>query len=159
MALQSTTALATVTLQAASSTVTFSGIPNTYRDLLLIVNVPETVGASTTYLRFNDDSGSNYTVVRLRGNGSAADGYSATIEGAILFWDPPLDCMATAKIFDYSANDKHKTVLLKDSIPANRFDIQTARWANSNPITSLSAETGAGTFSAGSTFSLFGRIG
>jgi hypothetical protein len=58
------TPLANVTLGATAATVTFGSIPATMRDLVVIVN-GTTSSNVFTGLRFNSDSGSNYTFVRM----------------------------------------------------------------------------------------------
>jgi len=63
--------IATQTLGSAAASITFSSIPATYTDLRLIfVGLGDTAGGVT--LRFNSDSGANYSSTYLQGNGSAA---------------------------------------------------------------------------------------
>jgi hypothetical protein len=157
MALQSTTALATVTLQAATPTVTFSGIPNTYRDLILVANFNGTTTGQTAYLNINGSfSGS---MVGMRGNGSAvasytqasmflsyAGGFTSTFETAV------------ANILDYAQTDKHKTILVRADNATSKAEAMANRWASLDPITSVGVSLGGGNIVAGSTFSLYGRI-
>ena len=66
--------IATQTLGSDTATVTFSSIPQTYTDLV-IVQQGRCSDASTdinTYYQFNGDTSSNYSVTRLQGNGSTA---------------------------------------------------------------------------------------
>jgi len=63
------TPLATVTLGSATSSVTFSSIPATYRDLILIFDGTRT-GNNNVQYRFNSDTGTNYSTVIAAGNGS-----------------------------------------------------------------------------------------
>lgn len=63
--------IATQTLGSATASIIFSSIPSTYTDLRLIfVGLGDTAGGVT--LRFNSDSGANYSSTYLQGNGSAA---------------------------------------------------------------------------------------
>jgi len=64
--------ISTQTLGTATATVTFSSIPQTYTDLVLIVNHSVTTGNPSIHGRFNSDTGSNYSRTRLLGNGSTA---------------------------------------------------------------------------------------
>ena len=63
------TPLATVTLGTAASSVTFSSIPATYRDLILVVNATTSADGIPS-LRFNGDSGNNYSEHGLSSTGS-----------------------------------------------------------------------------------------
>ena len=65
--------IATTTLGSAASTITFSSIPNTFTDLRLVL-FGVTLNATGTYnqIRFNNDTGTNYSWTQLLGNGSAA---------------------------------------------------------------------------------------
>ena len=60
--------IATTTLTATNSTVTFSSIPSIYTDLVLIVN---SLGTGAYYsIQVNGDTGTNYSRTRINGNGS-----------------------------------------------------------------------------------------
>jgi hypothetical protein len=63
--------IATTTLGTAAASITFSSIPATYTDLRLVV-VAKAVSASTLDVRFNNDSGTNYSKTEISGDGSSA---------------------------------------------------------------------------------------
>jgi len=73
------TPLATVTLGSTAASVTFSSIPATYRDLILIITAQRTGSPVNVGMRFNGDSGSNYSSVFMTGTGSSA--ISGTVSG------------------------------------------------------------------------------
>ena len=62
--------IATSTLGSAQATVTFSSIVGTYRDLVLIINSTPTTSNVTGNMRFNSDTGVNYYMTGMRGNGT-----------------------------------------------------------------------------------------
>lgn len=168
MALQSMTALASITLQAASASVSFSGIPQNYRDLILIENPRHESSATgqSTLIQFNGDSGANYTMVYMAGNISNSTGQSGTGGSATSLWTSRFNNNdgnnGIAYIIDYSATNKHKTVISKGhlNLSAGLAVISFAnRWANTAAINSMTLfpETG-GNYAAGSTFDLYGRI-
>jgi hypothetical protein len=155
------TALATVTLGTTAATVTFSSIPATYRDLILVVNASSSV-QTELFLRFNGDTGSNYNTVRMQGSGSvAASASTSNATGARLNGNgdimTTLSFNAVIQLMDYSATDKHKSALSRTS-SASGIDACAVRWANTNAITTILAYPTTGTFSSGSTFNLFGVI-
>jgi hypothetical protein len=69
--------IATQTLGSAAASITFSSIPSTYTDLrLTFVGLGDTAGSVP--LRFNSDSGANYSNTYLQGNGTAAASATST---------------------------------------------------------------------------------
>jgi hypothetical protein len=72
--------LATVTLSAATSTITFAGIPSGYKHLQIRYSLTAAAPADTT-LKFNGDSGANYSSHLLRGGGTAAQAFSYAPKG------------------------------------------------------------------------------
>jgi len=75
------TPIATQTLGSSVSTVTFSSISGTYTDLVLIAQPIASAGVDLE-LRFNGDSGSNYSCTQLSGDGSspAYGGFSSVAQ-------------------------------------------------------------------------------
>lgn len=147
--------LASFTLTSNQSSVVFSGIPsNGFRDLRLVSTNVVTGNGDITF-RFNGDNGANYSRVYMFGNGSGtSSGYNAES-----YWWYGLTSDAgahTLDIFDYSATDRHKTVLARGSIAGNGANATVGRWASTAAITSITINISAG---AGATFNLFGVIG
>ena len=163
MALQSTTALATVTLQASTSTVTFSGIPNTYRDLILVFTGGITTGIQNLVLALNGDTtNANYSPIHMSGTGSATDGgaINPSLNRIVNYYgylEADLHTIITINFIDYSNTNKHKTYLSRANNADNGVAALTGRWANTAAINSIQLSPEA-LFAAGSTFSLYGRI-
>ena len=161
MALQSTTALATVTLQAATPTVAFSGIPDTYRDLVIVSNI-DASAFSEFRMRVNGNTGSNYPSVRMQANSGGARA-SATFNFTFFRlsgssdMDDDFSFASVIQIMDYSATDKHKTLLVRAK-SSYGVEAHAGRWASLTAVTSLEIFPSTGTFQIGSTFSLYGRI-
>ncbi len=142
--------LANITLGSSASSVTFSSIPGTYRDLVLVVNHTKST-LTGLYIRYNGDAGANYSGVYMVGGGSyltsglsTEPGYADTLSTQVL------------QVMDYSATDKHKTSLLRSDHAAGQTVAWALRWANTSAITSLAFVTASGTFQTGSTFALYG---
>jgi hypothetical protein len=66
------TPIATQTLGSAAASVTFSSIPQGYTDLILVINYATSASTGNALLRFNSDTGSNYSETALIGNGTTA---------------------------------------------------------------------------------------
>jgi hypothetical protein len=151
--------LATVTLGSTASSVTFSNIPATYRDLVLVFN-GTTAATPDLLLSFNGDTSNIYTNVSMEGNASNnAVSYTLTRTGVFLMSGSTNRIMYVAQVMDYRATDKHKTVISRADNAGPQTIASAGRWPSTSAITSLSASAGASTFSVGSTFNLYGIIG
>ena len=152
------TPLATLTLTGTDTEIVFSSIPATYRDLVLVV--AGTSDANTgLYLRFNSDTGTNYTTVGMYGNGSSAISFSQSLSFTNTNFISNTQGVNTVQVMDYSATDKHKTILARASYAGNQAQAAAARWANTAAITSITLFMDGGrSFQTGSTFSLYGVI-
>lgn len=156
--------LATITLGATEADIVFSSIPATYRDLILVGNVGTTAAAfANGELQFNADTGTNYSRVQAIGtNVNTAVSFAAGSENAIkaiLFSDDLVRGTNIFQIMDYSATDKHKTVLLRSSIMPSGEDrvmMSAGRYASNTAISSLRVFPSGASFSIGSTWSLYG---
>ena len=149
--------LAQTTLSSATSTVTFSSIPATYRDLIIVINATSTSGLAETGLRFNGDTSSIYSRILMFGNGSSTGSFGGTISYINL-----IDAVTTAgnssiaQIMDYAQTDKHKTVLLRRNFPTDNVSASAHRWANTAAITTLNIFTVSSSLAAGTTIALYG---
>lgn len=147
--------LATTTLSSAASSVTFSSIPATYRDLVLVASFQTSVDANLL-VRFNSDSGSNYSLVRMWGTGSSTASDSRTQTYADMEAGTTNTQISTTimQFMDYSATDKHKIMLYRSN--QNLVAAGANRWANTSAINNISIATNSGTFNVGTSFSMFG---
>lgn len=66
--------IATTTLGSNQTEITFSSIPQTYTDLVLIVAGTATTGGASFYCRVNGDSSSKYCWAYLSSNGTTVSG-------------------------------------------------------------------------------------
>ena len=154
--------LATITLSSATTSLTFSSLPASYRDIILVFNGSKT-GSTDTHLqvRANGDSGKNYPRVAMGGSsGGSYSNSSTNIDGMQMAYVGAGQPRVTSilQIFDYSATDKHKTFLAREAEAAESTDAVAGRWSNTAAITSLTIlwSQNADNMSAGTTISLYG---
>jgi NADPH:quinone reductase-like Zn-dependent oxidoreductase len=154
--------LANITLASAASTVTFGSIPGTYRDLRIVINTQQNVTTpKQSTVQFNGDA-SNYTLVYADGQGgTTTSGTDTKIAFTYAYTgtaanEPISNFM---DIMDYSATDKHKSVLVRGGASSS-VSMYAGRWASTAAITSIAitASTG-GNWSAGTTLSLYAVVG
>jgi hypothetical protein len=155
--------IATQTLGSATATVTFSSIPSTYTDLVLVTSSKkDTATAANEAIRFNSDTGSNYSYTLLEGTGSAAASGRATNSTSIALDDAALvDTSnfrpAIVSIQNYSNSTTNKTILSRANNASRGVDAIVGLWRNTAAITSVSVILqGGSNFAAGSTFTLYG---
>jgi hypothetical protein len=157
------TPLANITLSSTQLTVTFSSISSAYRDLRLVYrgNANGYSGAAPS-LRINGDDTVAYPTVLFTGDGTTGV-YASTLNFAQIpindanYMSPAAAMVCLVDIFDYSATNKHKSVLSR-AHSAQGANTNTGRWPNNAAITSLTLAIAFGSsgFVAGSTFALYG---
>lgn len=154
--------IATTTLSSAASSVTFSSISGSYTDLILIAN-GGTAATTNVQLRFNSDTGTNYSSTQLYGDGSAAGSarYTNAAGLQINYYGYPenaFDWNAICHIQNYSNSTTYKTVIARANKASNGVNASVGLWRSTAAITTLTVRSSDGTtnFNTGSTFSLYG---
>ncbi len=156
--------IASVTLSSAQSSVTFSGIPQTYTDLVLVANVKQVASNNGLRFRFNSDSGSNYSSTYLYGNGtSAISGRESSITSGYAVYtssSTTLEMMAQFHILNYTNSTTYKTTLGRGARASEMADATVSLWRSTSAITSITLAAGAtfptNNFDTGTTFNLYG---
>jgi hypothetical protein len=156
-------ALATQTLGSSTSTVTFSSINQGYTDLVLVIaNAQNLTGNSDVLMRFNSDSGSNYSATVLTGDGSSASSARRTNSTSVIlnyfnFLNSSPATQFNVSIQNYSNATTQKTVLIRSNRAASATEAIVGVWrATPAAITQIDLTLSSSQFAAGSTFSLYG---
>ena len=150
-------ALATQTLGSAAASVTFSSIPATYTDLVLVVSGTVSADGAIRF-RLNSDSATNYSGTLLYGSGTNAVSVRGTSEttGALGRLGTVVST-SIAQFMNYSNTTTNKTVISRGNSSNAFVTASVALWRNTAAIsTMLLTPESAANFDAGSTFSLYG---
>jgi hypothetical protein len=155
--------IATTTLGSATGSYTFSSIPQTYTDLVLVAQPIASAGVDLE-LRFNGDSGTNYSCTQLTGTGSSAISgqFSNSTQLRVDkygYINTSIGTMDIVNFMNYSNTTTYKTVLSRTGNAGQGTDAVVGLWRSTAAITSIVLYPGAtsgATFSAGSTFTLYG---
>ena len=150
MATPTYTLIDSVTLSSAASSVTFSSIP-AGGDLVLVVD--NNGDRQQGRVRFNGDTGSNYSYVGIYGGVAAPTSGKGTTTYVFSMLTASAQ-NAIHQVMDYSATDKHKTVLSRGGTTTESVVASASRWANTSAITSLTYSAG-GSFPNGATLHLY----
>lgn len=144
--------LATETLSGSDSSITFSSVPATFRDLILVI-AGTSASATTFGVQCNSDSASNYTFVEMSSDGGGTSS-SGSLTYLLMGRSTTSQGVSTLQIMDYAQTDKHKTAIARGSTSSIIVRASAARWANTAAVTSLTV-TGSN-WSSGTTLSLYG---
>tara|TARA_R110000868_G_scaffold144632_1_gene363941 strand:+ start:3356 stop:3880 length:525 start_codon:yes stop_codon:yes gene_type:complete len=164
-------AIATVTVgSGGASSISFSSIPNTFTDIKLVISARTNQSSwnDNSIVRFNGDSGNNYSNRRLNGSGSTVDSSSNTSQDGFYYWNF-VGANATASTFSNnemyipnytSSNQKSfsaERVVENNSSTDNMVSLIAGIWTGTAAITSISIAPFYGTlFSQYSTATLYG---
>ena len=144
------------------SSITFSSLDTLasgYRDLVIICTLKTNGALNALFMRFNGDTGSNYSRVSMTGNGSTASSYSGTgdsIRSVIAQLDNTNFNETIFQIFDFSQTDKHKSVLARMNNTGQGVEAGAYRWASTSAITSVTIFPDSNQFVSGTTIYLYG---
>lgn len=156
------TPIATQTLASAAYTVTFSSIPSTYTDLVLVINAATTANTKNPVFRYNSDTGTNYSSTELYGDGSSVGSVRQTsvnaIYGGAVGISGGNESIIICNIQNYANTTAYKTALIKTSAKFNSIDVVVGVWRNTAAINSIDILTlsSGQNWSIGSTFTLYG---
>jgi hypothetical protein len=153
------TPIATNTLTSATASVTFSSIPSTYTDLMLITSTKYASTASHCLLQFNGDTSTNYSSTYIYGDGTtAASGRQSNTFGCFIGRANDNEFgVGVTHIQNYSNSTTYKTVISRGSLATSLTIAYVNLWRNTNAITSLVISGNSGiNFTTGSTFTLYG---
>ena len=148
--------IASNTLSSSAASVTFSSIPGTYTDLVVVVAGTFTTGSTNNVnFQFNGDTASNYSFLRLLGDGSAASSYRVSdVQIDIGLLSSTAQSNTVANIQNYSNTTTYKTAIGRGNTP-EYVQASLGAWRNTAAITSVTILSAA-TFASGTTFSLYG---
>ena len=159
------TPIATTTLTSAQTTVTFSSISGSYTDLIIVANTKSVSAGGNQWfmMKFNSDSGSNYSMTYLSGNGSSASSgrYSNRSDGIFPGDTDNTDYMTMIiNIMNYNNSTTYKTVLSRSSDSSDSVKAIVGLWRSTAAITSVSItnQDVPSNIASGSTFTLYGIL-
>ena len=157
--------IATTTLGSATATVTFSSIPSTYTDLVLVMSAFGSASGADIRVQVNSDTASNYSLTRLVGYTTA---FSNRASNAT-YWqitnsvgigssssEPTADVI---QFMNYSNTTTNKTMLVRHNQPQSSLmetAAQVGLYRSTSAITSITFTLSSGNYSSGSTFTLYG---
>lgn len=157
------TPITSTTLTSNTATVTLSGIPSTYTDLVVVANTRGSSDIeSDIYIRFNSDSGTNYSYTRMYGQVGTIGSDRGTNQNYMVIGRQGGTVFAPNiyHIMNYSNTTTFKNVIARSGHATTGALITLANvglWRSNSAITSISfVQGGAQSYKIGSTFTLYG---
>ena len=150
--------IATATGTGSSDTVTFSTISGTYTDLIVVCSTKVTSGGITSLgVRFNSDTGNNYSYTLLQGDGSTAVSQRQSNTDQLIWGitNGGEQTISILHIQNYSNATTYKTALGRGNSAGALVRASVGLWRNTNAITSVSI-LAAVNFATTSNFTLYG---
>lgn len=154
------TPIATTTLGSSASSYTFTSIPQTYTDLILVIN-----GGTTTNNQFRIGVGNGSISTSAIYGGTQIYAYASTVGTGreVNATNPYLGVASTTnssrivQFFQYSNTTTNKAWLLKGGDLGNsQFDFQASLWRSTAAINTIQINTNGGTIASGTSFTLYG---
>jgi hypothetical protein len=154
--------IASQTGTGSSGTITFNSIPGTFTDLVLIANPVYSVDTVNTNLRFNGDTGTNYSDTYMKDVAGAVFPGGRDSSQNLLYLSSTGDLVTTSSrdngiihIFDYANSTTHKTVLHQYN-QTGHVMAQVGSYRSTAAITSISILASTGNYTTNATFKLYG---
>ena len=156
--------ISTNTLGSATNSVTFSSIPSTYTDLVLVCTGKNSTGFDGIDIRVGNgsvDTGSNYGMVALNGNGTSASSFADFSNTSMT----NMGITGTAKVqtsiyhfMNYANTSIFKAVLGRSNVIDFRVAALGGIWRSTSAINTiqLRSDNASYNFTVGSTFTLWG---
>ena len=153
------TPIATTTLTGTASSITFSNIPSTYTDLV-IVSAPIGNADAQVHMRFNNDTSTIYSYTILAGNGASA--VSARVIQATQIGTDYFFSVTTAggitliNVMNYANTTTFKNAIIRSGVAGKSTMTIAGIWSNTAAINRIDLTATSSTFAAGSVFTLYG---
>lgn len=160
MATPTYTLISEQVLSSPASSVSFTSIPGTYKDLVLEVYGKMTSSNYQPCLRFNSDSGTNYSGTYVRGDGSSASSGRGSNQ-TYVYPTPGVGIGTNSNmtwflhLLSYASTSIYKPVLGRlntESVAAGHEHT----WRSTSAISTILVAAETGNFDTGSTFRLWG---
>jgi hypothetical protein len=154
------TPIATQTLSSAAASVTFSSIPGTYTDLVVLA-APLSGAPEEFVMQFNSDTASNYSSTLLWGDGTTAGSYRTSSQpNTYLNYYGSVGTTPNTQMFNimnYANTTTYKTVIGRAGRSASGLDAVVALWRSTAAISTIAIKLKNGNnFTTGSIFTIYG---
>lgn len=158
------TPLANITLSGTATSITFSSISGSYRDLYLVLTIAGLGSGGVPLIKVNNDAtAGNYHGTILRANGTTVNGVNINAYNAGVTTSLYVSNSGSNNTFydvwltDYATTDKHKNLLIRANGADSGVEMNCSKWNSTSAVTSLVLYFASSlTFGIGTTAALYG---
>jgi hypothetical protein len=156
-------AIATQTLGTAAASVTFSSIPGTYTDLVIVIAIAGLSAQETPNMYFNGDNSALYSTTQIIGNGSTASSNS-TSNLTYFYGIGSKNAGQTTgvsniivQIPNYSNTTTFKNMISRNNSTPTEVNAIVGLYRSTSAVSSINFTVqGGNTYSTGTVFSIYG---
>jgi hypothetical protein len=154
------TPIATTTITGSSAnSYTFSSIPSTYTDLVIVASLKGTPNGLNPLIEFNGDTTPNTSTTSVKGNGTTASSSRTTLYGLLGYINSANFSTIIINVQNYSNATTFKTTVFRWNTTADETGAGVILWdATPAAINAIKIKSLSGTddFAIGSTLTLYG---
>ena len=154
------TPIATTTLGSAAAGITFSSISGSYTDLYLVISGAIATADNEIRIRFNSDTGSNYSTTNLLGyTGGVVSqrGSNATYSQIAPSGDNTSPAVYRINLNNYSNTTTFKTVLTRSDMPSTSYvAANVGLWRSTAAISTIYVFPNGQNWNTGTMATLYG---
>lgn len=151
--------IATATAAGGATSISFTSIPSTYTDLVIVINGAYSAAVGV-YVQFNGDnspSGTNYSQTLLFGTGSAASSTRASnFNWAAIGYLGSENSTTICSIMNYANTTTFKTAIGRGNSASNLTLSSVALWRSTAAINRVDLLSTTSTYTAGTTATIYG---
>lgn len=158
--------IATINGNGSTATITFSSIPSTYTHLQVRVMARVAAGGEDLSVRFNGDTGANYSRHRITGSGTAAaSAGNASVNQITTLGSAGMPSAANTyavsiiDVLNYTNTNIYKTARMlsgQDSNGTGGIEMTSGAWLNTAAVTSLTIFSNSSNYPTAASFALYG---
>ncbi len=152
------TPIASQTTTGTTALISFTNVPQTYQDLVLVCQSKISTSFADIGLQFNNDTGANYADVLIVGYVSTAAGGVHNNANFLRGWYlSSSETYTMINLMDYRNTTNYKQVIGRSAtVSANEIEVAAGSYRSTSPITTITLTPQAANFLANSTFNLYG---
>ena len=154
-----------ITTSGSTGTVSFTSIPQTYTDLVLVYSPQSASSNSYSYYTINGDTSSTYYRMCMAGTGSTITPFWGADSGLLYpyygtYNDTNSQTLFTSHFMNYASTTSGKVILSRsgNTGASNIADFSSGYYASNTAITRIDIIQGGQNFAANVVFSLYGIL-
>lgn len=155
--------ISTQTLGSNVSSISFTSIPSTYKDLVLVSVFNRSAADTGSWFRINNDTGTNYSTTNISGYGtSVVTGRDSNVNVGRYFRNLANQTtynFIMMNFIDYANTARYKTIITKGGNPSGTYsgvERNVNLWRSTSAINRIDLILSSGTYNSGSIVTLYG---